>query len=322
MKLIVQIPCFNEQATIEQVIGSIPRQIDGVDQVEVLVIDDGSTDGTADTARQAGADHLLCLSGNRGLARAFAAGIDACLAQSADIIVNTDGDNQYNGQDIPALIQPILDGRADITIGDRALKTDPQYPAARRLLQQYGSMLVRLLSNTQVPDATSGFRAYSRDAALRLNVVSDFTYTLETIIQAGQDRLKIQPVRISTNPRTRPSRLFGSVPEYLRRSADTLVRVYAMYKPLAVFGMIGGALFTAGSAIGLWFIYYYLTQGGRGHVQLLILAATLIIVGFQVLMIGLLADLIAANRKLIQDALLRIRRIETDQTKKTDPKSD
>jgi glycosyltransferase involved in cell wall biosynthesis len=310
--LIVQIPCHNEEAGVGAVIRSVPRVIAGVDRVEVLVIDDGSSDRTADEARAAGADHLLRLRGHRGLARAFEAGIDAALRLGADLVVNIDGDGQYAGEEIPLLLAPILEGRADAVIGDRGIRDSRDYPALKKGLQAAGTWTVRALSGTQVKDAASGFRAWTREAAQRLHLVSDFTYTLESLIQAGKDRLRVESVPVSARPVARPSRLFDSIPQYLRRSAATLIRIYALYEPLRVFAALGGVIFSAGFFIGLWFIYYFVAQGGKGHVQLLILSAVLLIIGFQILVMALLADLIGANRKLLGDLLFRIKRLETE----------
>ncbi|OGP56012.1 MAG: glycosyl transferase [Deltaproteobacteria bacterium RBG_13_61_14] len=306
-KLIVQIPCWNEEANLAAVIAGIPRRMEGVDAVEVLVIDDGSTDRTAEAATAAGADHLVRFTSHRGLARAFAAGLDAALKLGADLIVNTDADGQYRGEDIPKLIAPILAGEADLCVGDRGIAADRDYPALKQGLQRLGSWVVRRLSETDVADAASGFRAFSRQAALELSVVSEFTYTLETLIAAGKKKLSVRSVPVAVNPPARPSRLYASVPEYLRKSLETMVRVYAMFEPMRVFALIGALPFAAGSAIGLWFLYEYFTTGGKGHVQALILAAVLLIIGFQVMIFGLLADLIAQNRKLIEDLLRRIK---------------
>jgi glycosyltransferase involved in cell wall biosynthesis len=310
VKLFVQIPAWNEDANIGQVISSIPRQIEGVDKVEVLVVDDGSTDRTKEVAREAGADHLVCLPGHRGLARAFQAGIDACLRLGADIIVNTDADQQYPGSEIPALIQPLLGGQAEMVIADRGIAADSEYPVMKKGLQRLGTWVVRRLSGTAVRDATSGFRAFTREAALSLQVISEFTYTLETIISAGEKNLAISSVPVRTNPSTRESRLFESIYQYLARSAESLVRIYSRSQPLRVFGIIGALIFTSGFGIGIWFLVHYFTAGGKGHIQLLIMAAVLLIVGFQVMLIGLVADLIAGNRKLMEEILTRLKRIE------------
>ncbi len=309
-KLVIQVPCFNEEQHIAVTLHELPRQIRGVDAIEVLVVDDGSSDNTAEIARLNGADHIVRFSNNRGLARAFRAGLDAALRLGADIIVNTDGDNQYSGGDIERLIQPVLRGEADMVVGDRDPGNLHHFSRTKRILQHYGSWAVRTLSGTEIPDTTSGFRALSRDAALRLNVLSDFTYTLETIIQAGKKKLPVSHVPVTTNPERRGSKLFTSSWSYVKRSAATMLRIYALYEPLKVFSYIGGLLIASGTAIGLRFIYFYFTDGGRGHLQSLMLTVLLIIIGFQTVLIGLVADLIGANRSLIEDLLFRMRRME------------
>ena len=310
MKLIIQVPCFNEEAHLAETLAGLPRSVPGFDSVETLVIDDGSTDATAGAARGAGATYLLRFPVHLGLARAFEAGLDAALKLGADVIVNTDADNQYRGADVALLVQPILAGVAEMVIGDRAPHRLRHFGAGKRLLQRVGSWVVRQVSGTRVPDAASGFRAFSRRAALRLNVFSEFTYTLETIIQAGKKHIPIAHVPVETNPEQRPSRLFGHVTLYVRRSIATLVRIYALYEPLRVFWRIGAACIAAGGVIGARFLYYYLTRGGAGHVQSLILAAVLLIVGFQTMLIGLVADLIGASRSLQEDTLVRVRELE------------
>lgn len=310
MKLIVQIPCLNEEATLPVTVRDIPRQIEGVDVVELLVIDDGSSDRTAEVARELGVEHIVRFRRNRGLAAAFAAGLDAALRLGADIIVNTDADNQYAGADIPRLIAPILAGQADVVVGDRQIDTIPHFSFTKKRLQKLGSWVVRQASDTDIPDTTSGFRAYSREAALRLNVVSDYTYTLETIIQAGKQRLALTHVPVRTNPKLRESRLIHSIPAYLRRSAETIVRIYAMYEPLRVFVAAGILLLLAGLALSLRYLYFVFQGEGKGHVQSVIIAAVFFIAGFQVILIGLVADLIAINRRLSEEILLRVRRME------------
>ena len=310
MKLIIQVPCFNEEAHLAETLAGLPRSVPGFDSVETLVIDDGSTDATAGAARGAGATYLLRFPVHLGLARAFEAGLDAALKLGADVIVNTDADNQYRGADVALLVEPILAGVAEMVIGDRAPHRLRHFGAGKRLLQRVGSWVVRQVSGTRVPDAASGFRAFSRRAALRLNVFSEFTYTLETIIQAGKKHIPIAHVPVETNPEQRPSRLFGHVTLYVRRSIATLVRIYALYEPLRVFWRIGAACIAAGGVIGARFLYYYLTRGGAGHVQSLILAAVLLIVGFQTMLIGLVADLIGASRSLQEDTLVRVRELE------------
>ena len=309
-KLIIQIPCLNEAKTLPATLADLPRAVPGVSVIEALVVDDGSTDGTVDVARAHGVHHVVRFPRRKGLAAAFMAGIDASLKLGADIIVSTDGDNQYCGADIATLVRPLLDGEADIVIGDRNIMAVKQMSASRKRLQRLGSWVVRQVSNTQVPDTTSGFRAYTREAALRLTIVSEFSYTLESIIQAGKKRIAIAHVPVSTNPRTRESRLFSSTWTYLKASAATIVRIYAMYEPLKVFTSIGALVFLAGLAISLRFLYFYVTGTGLGHLQSLILSAVLMIVGFQVALIGLVADVISGNRKLIEDLLYRVRGLE------------
>jgi glycosyltransferase involved in cell wall biosynthesis len=310
VKLIIQIPCYNESATLAETVADLPRTIPGVDTIEILVIDDGSSDGTAEMARRLGVHHLVRFPQNRGLAKGFMAGIDACLRLGADIIVNTDADNQYVGADIPRLVQPILEGKADLVVGDRQVDQVEHFSPAKKKLQKIGSWVVRLASNTRVPDATSGFRAISREAALRTFVTSEFTYTLETIIQAGQAHLAVAAVPIRTNPKTRESRLFRSIPQYLRRSAGTIVRIYTMYKPLRAFLLLAALLFLCGTGLGVRFLYFHFTEPRTGHIQSLILAAILLITAFLVGAVGLLADLVGANRKLLEDVVIRLRRLE------------
>jgi glycosyltransferase involved in cell wall biosynthesis len=310
-KLIIQIPCLNEAATLPATLADLPRAVAGIDVVEMLVIDDGSRDDTVAVARAHGVQHIVRFRRRKGLAAAFMAGIDTSLRLGADFIVNTDADNQYAGADIVRLVQPLLDGRADIVIGDRQIRAIRHMSWPKRLLQRFGSWAVRQVSGTQVPDTTSGFRAYTRDAALRMTIVSEFSYTLESIIQAGKKKMAIAHVEVSTNPRTRPSRLFDSVLSYVKQSAATIVRIYAMYEPLKVFTYIGSIVFLVGFAIALRFLYYYLfTPYSGGMVQSLILSAVLMIVGFQVVLIGLLADVISGTRKLLEDLLYRVRRME------------
>ena len=311
MKLIVQIPSLNEEKTIAATITDIPRQIPGIETVKVLVIDDGSTDGTAAEARKAGADHVISFTNRKGLARAFMAGINAALREGADIIVNTDADNQYCGDDIPQLIAPILKGKADVVVGDREVGKIKDFSLVKKILQKAGSWVVRKLSNTDVPDAASGFRAYNREAAFHLNVVSNFSYTLETLIQAGKGSLAVGHVPVRTNPGSRPSRLFTNLFDYVTRSLATLIRIYTMYEPLKVFSLIGSVIIMAGAALAIRFIHFLIVADGRGHIQSLIFAAIFLIVGFQILVIGLLADIIAANRKLTENALYRLKKIQS-----------
>jgi len=310
MKLIVQIPCYNEESTLPQTVQDIPREIKGIDQVEILIIDDGSTDGTVAVANEIEVDHIIINSKNRGLAQTFKVGLDACLRLGADIIVNTDGDNQYKGQDIPKLIKPILDGKADIVIGDRQTDKVPHFSASKKKMQKIGSFVVRTLSGTTIPDAVSGFRAFKRNAAMQMNIVSPFSYTIETVIQAGKKHLAVTSVPIGTNSKTRESRLYKSIPSFIKQSVSTMIRMYTMYQPLKVFFYIGTLLIALGMIPSVRFLYYYFTGSGDGHIQSLIFAAIMFVVGFQVFMIGLVADVIGFNRKLIEETLLHVKRME------------
>jgi glycosyltransferase involved in cell wall biosynthesis len=313
MKLIIQVPCFNEAETLPSTLALLPRQIDGFDQVEILVVDDGSEDSTAEAARAAGADHVVSLSHHAGLARAFAFGLDACLRLGADVIVNTDADNQYEAQDIPLLLQPILRGQAELVVGDRGVANLQSFSPIKRKLQTLGSRVVSQAAHLQIPDATSGFRAMTREVALRTMVLSDYSYTLETLIQAGNAKVTVASVPIRTNRTQRPSRLMRGISDYLRNSSITIVRSYAMYRPLRVFTALGSVVLLAGIALGVRFLVLrYLMGQGAGNVQSLILAAVLMILGFQTLLIGLLADLIAFNRKILEDILYRVRKAELD----------
>lgn len=311
-KLMVQIPCLNEEAHIAATIADIPREVPGFEAVEVLIIDDGSTDHTAQAARQAGADHVVSFPHNRGLAAAFMAGLEESLRLGADVIVHTDADNQYAGASIPDLVRPILDRRADLVVGVRPIEQIEEFSWVKKRLQRLGSWVVRKLSHTEVADVTSGFRAYSREAALRLTVVSEFTYTHETLIQAGRSGIAVEQVPIAVNPATRPSRLFKGIPQYVRRSLGTIFRVYAVYQPFRLFTGIGLALFTAGVLLGIRYVYFVSIGHGRGHVQSVILAGVLMTLGFQAGILGLLADLIGANRKLLQEVLYRVRKLELE----------
>ena len=310
MKLIIQIPCLNEEETLPQTLADLPKKVDGVDVIETLIIDDGSTDNTVEVASKCGVDHIVRHTNNKGLAEAFTSGLDASIKHGANIIVNTDGDNQYQGSDIAKLIKPILDGEADMVVGDRQVQTLEHFSFIKKLLQWIGSRVVQQVSNTSVPDTTSGFRAFSRDAALRLNVLSKFTYTLETIIQAGKSNIAITHVPVKTNDKLRESRLFTSIPAYVKRSVATIFRIYTMYEPLKTFSIIGGFIFSGGALLSLRFLYFYLIGNGGGHIQSLILSAVLLLIGFQVMMFGLLADLIRGNRQLIEDTQYRVRKIE------------
>lgn len=298
MKLIIQIPCFNEEGTLAIALSALPRTVEGFDSVEWLIIDDGSSDNTVQVARDNGVDHIVRHTRNQGLARGFMTGMEACLNLGADVIVNTDADNQYNAGDIPALTEPVVKGRADIVVGARPIETIEHFSPVKKLLQKLGSWVVRVASNTDIPDAPSGFRAMSRNAAQQLMVFNDYTYTLETIIQAGQKNMAITSVPVQVNEDLRPSRLFKSIPAYIKKSVFTIVRIFAIYRPFRFFGYIGAALFLAGFLVGGRFIWFYLKGAGDGHVQSLILAAVLLLMGFQTVLVAFLADLLSANRKL------------------------
>ena len=315
MKLFIQIPCYNEEKTLPTTLKDLPTQLPGIAEIEVVIIDDGSTDNTVEVAKQHGIKHIVSLTNNKGLAMGFMAGLDACLGLGADIIVNTDADNQYCGEDIAKLIEPIRNGKADVVIGDRCVDGIEHFSFFKKRLQKLGSWVVRQVSTTRIPDATSGFRAFSRDAALQMNIVSRFTYTLETIIQAGKKNIALTHVPVRTNPKTRESHLFNSNWSYIKQSVSTIVRIYTMYEPLKMFSYIGGGIFLVGILIGFRFLFYYFITGGAGHIQSLILAAVLLIVGFQIFVMGLLADIIRSNRLLIEDVLYRVRKTELNNIK-------
>src|SRR5438552_1063242 len=310
MKLIIQIPCFNEEMTLPATLGRLPLKIAGIDEIEVLIINDGSTDETTAKAREYRADYILELGEHQGLGTAFRAGLDQCLRQGADIIVNTDGDNQYYGEDIQVLVRPILEGRADLVIGTRDIDSIRHFSPVKKWLQKLGSWVVRKAARSSFRDTTSGFRALNRESALRTIVYSKFSYTLETLIQAGSSHLRVITVPIRVNDRLRESRLAGSSWQYLKRSTATILRIYAMYNPFRVFLGIGGFSFLVGFLLGLRYLYLYLALAAGGHIQSLILSALLMIVGFQIMVIGLVADLIGANRRLNEDILYRVRKME------------
>lgn len=310
MKLIIQIPCYNEEKTLELAYNDLPRHIDGIDTIEYLIINDGSKDNTVARARELGFHHIVSFKRNKGLAKGFMAGIDACLHLGADIIVNTDADNQYCGADIEKIVRPILDGKADIVIGERPIDQTEHFSWKKKKFQHLGSWVVRVASGTDIPDAPSGFRAYSRDAALRLNVVNEYTYTLETIIQAGNNKTAMTSVPIRTNPETRPSRLFSSMWRYMKRSSTVITRSFVMYKPLKFFMTIGFVLLLIGAVLGIRFLILMAMGDGDGHIQSLILTAILIMMGFQTITLGLLGDTIASNRKLLEDVQYRVRKME------------
>ncbi len=313
MKLIIQIPCFNEEETLSVTLSALPRTIPGFDSVEWLIIDDGSMDKTVEVAKAYGVDHIIRHVGNMGLARAFRTGIDACLQLGADVIVNTDADNQYNADDIPALALPILQHRADLVIGIRPISSIEDFSQLKKILQKLGSWVVRLASKTDVPDATSGFRAMSRSAAQHMMVFNNYTYTLETIIQAGHKNMAIISVPIRVNKQLRPSHLIKSVPSYIMKSIFTIFRIFIIYRPFLFFGTIGASLFLAGFLIGLRFLWKYIGGEGSGHIQSLILSSILLGMGFQTFLISFIADLLSANRKLLEDIRFRTYQLKTDE---------
>jgi len=309
VKLIIQIPCYNEAETLLFTLNDLPRSLPGIDVIEYLVIDNGSTDLTAEIARQAGVQHIIRLP-DKGLAGAFLAGIEACLRQGADIIVNTDADNQYNAEDIRKLVEPIQTGRAQLVVGDRGVANQKNFSPLKRLLQRLGSQVIALASGMEIPDAASGFRALSREAALRTLVFSKYSYTLETLIQAGAYGTAVEYVPVRTNPPTRPSRLMHNHYHFITSQIGTILRSYTMYRPLRVFSALSGLLMLGGLVLGIRYLYFALNGLGKGHVQSVILAAVLLIVGFQVFLIGLVADLIGFNRKIMEEVLYRVRKSE------------
>ncbi len=312
MKLIIQIPCLNEAQTLRIALDDLPKKIEGIDEIEYLIINDGSTDETVQVAQAWGVHYVVNFKNNKGLARGFMAGLDACLRNGADIIVNTDADNQYCGADIEKLVRPILEGKADIVIGERPIDQTEHFSPLKKKLQHLGSWTVRVASVTDMPDAPSGFRAYSRDAALRINVTNEYTYTLETIIQAGRNRVAMTSVPIRTNAELRPSRLFSSMLGYVKRSMVTIIRSFMMYRPLKFFSIIGAIFFMAGLIIDIRFLVYFFSGTGSGHIQSLILATALILIGVQTFVIGLLSDNIASNRKILEDVQFHVRRMELE----------
>ncbi|GAA5525683.1 undecaprenyl-phosphate 4-deoxy-4-formamido-L-arabinose transferase [Microbulbifer aestuariivivens] len=318
MKLIIQIPCFNEAETLSVALAALPRTVPGFDSVEWLIIDDGSQDDTVSVARAHGADHIVKHLGNKGLARAFMTGLEASLDLNADVIINTDADNQYNADDIPALVQPILEHRAEIVVGARPIEAIEHFSPIKKVLQRLGSWVVRVASRTDIPDAPSGFRAMSRSAAQKLMVFNDYTYTLETIIQAGQKNMAIVSVPVRVNGELRPSRLVKSIPSYIKRSIVTIIRIFVVYRPFRFFGVIGAFLFFAGFAIGFRFLFDYLQGDGDGHVQSLILSAVLLGMGFQTFLVAFIADLLAANRKLLEDIRFKTEKLSTVKNLGTD----
>jgi glycosyltransferase involved in cell wall biosynthesis len=311
MKLIIQMPCYNEADTLAIALKELPRTVEGFDLVEWLIINDGSTDNTVEVAKANGVDHVVSFNKNQGLARVFMAGLDACIKLEADVIVNTDADNQYNAGDLPLLVQPILKGKAEIVVGSRPISEIEHFSPLKKLLQKLGSWVVRMTSRSDIPDAPSGFRAMSREAALRLNVFNDYTYTLETIIQAGQKNMAITSVPIRVNKDLRPSRLIRSIPSYIRKSILTIIRIFVVYKPFRFFMSIGLFLSFFGFLIGLRFLFFYLTRDSAGHIQSLILSSIFIGIGFQTMLVAFLADLQAVNRRLLEDVQYRLRAMES-----------
>lgn len=309
MKLIIQIPCYNEAETLEIALNALPKKIAGIDEIEYLIINDGSRDDTVEVARKWGVNYIVSFRRNKGLARGFMAGLDACLKNGADIIVNTDADNQYCGADIEKLVQPILRGEAGMVVGERPIDQTEHFSPLKKKLQHLGSWVVRKASKTDIPDAPSGFRAYSRNTAMRLNVVNEYTYTLETIVQAGRNKMAITSVPIRTNPELRESRLFHSMFGYVKKSMITIGRAYMMYRPLAFFSAIAAFFGIVGGALGIRFLFYFFHGQGGGHVQSLILASMLIIIAVLAGVIGLLAELISANRKLLEEVQYEVRRL-------------
>lgn len=310
MKLIIQIPCYNEAETLTIALDELPRHIEGIDEIEYLIINDGSDDETEAIAKAWGVQHVVHFKRNLGLAKGFLAGLDLALRNGADIIVNTDADNQYCGEDIEKLVRPILEKKADIVIGERPIDEIEEFSWIKKKLQRLGSWFVRAASRTDIPDAPSGFRAFSRHAAMRMNVNNEYTYTLETIVQAGRNKMAIMSVPVRTNPELRKSRLMSNMYAYIKKSVLTVLRAFLMYRPLQVFTLIALIFMFGGLAIGVRFLYYYFTDHAGGHVQSLILAMTLIIIGVQTFLLGLQADVISANRKLLEDIQFRIKKLE------------
>ncbi len=312
MKLIIQIPCYNEAKTLPITIAALPSEIPGIDKIEILVIDDGSCDNTVQVAQDLEVDHIIRQPRHVGLATTFETGLKASLERDTNIIVNTDADNQYCAADIPKLLEPILAGRADLVIGDRRVERVPTFSPLKRQLQRFGSWVVSRAANLTIPDASSGFRALTRETALKTLVLSQYSYTLETLIQAGALKLAVEFVPVRTNPPTRPSRLMRNNTHFIGNAVGSILRAYALYRPLRVFFAIGGIMIAVGSILGARFIYFYFTMRSSGHIQSLILAAILLIIGFQTMLIGLVADLIGANRRILEDVLYRLKQIEIE----------
>ncbi|MBT3048244.1 MAG: glycosyltransferase family 2 protein [gamma proteobacterium symbiont of Ctena orbiculata] len=311
MKLIIQIPCYNEEKTLALALAELPREVAGFDQVEWLVIDDGSTDATRQVAIDNGVDHVVGFTRNQGLAKVFMLGLDACVRRGADVIVNTDADNQYDASYIPKLTQPIVEERADMVIGARPIKMIEHFSFTKKVLQHLGSSVVRKVSQTDVPDAPSGFRAFSRDAAMKLNVFNEYTYTLETIIQAGMKHMAVTSIPVDVNEDLRPSRLVKSISSYIKKSIVTMLRIFVVYKPFRFFLITGLILFGLGMILGLRFLYFYLFGDGQGHIQSVILAGVMMGIGFQTILVAFIADLLSVNRKLLEEIQYRLRKLES-----------
>lgn len=321
MKLIIQIPCYNEAETLEVTLNDLPKHIDGIDTIEYLIINDGSKDNTVEVAKKWGVHHVVNFTCNKGLARGFMAGLDACVKLGADIIVNTDADNQYCGDDIATIVRPIIEGKADIVIGERPIDEIEHFSPLKKKLQHLGSWVVQKASRTKIPDAPSGFRAYTKEAAMRMNVINEYTYTLETIVQAGRNRMAIMSVPIRTNPELRKSRLFSSMFGYIKKSMLTIIRAFMMYRPMKFFVSIGAIFVLIGTVIGGRYIYFLSIGQGGGHIQSLILASMMVIIGVQTAIVGLQGDIIAANRKLLEDIQFRTKNIENSLLKQGENES-
>lgn len=310
MKLIIQIPCYNEEVTLPLTLAALPKSLEGIDELETLLIDDGSTDRSVEIAENFGVTHIVRLSNNKGLARTFMSGLQKCIELGADIIVNTDADNQYNAEDIEKLIKPILEKKADIVVGARPIERIKHFSLLKKILQKVGSFVIRLLSSTATEDAPSGFRAFTREAAIMINVFDNYTYTLETIIQSKSKGLIIESTPVRVNENYRKSKLVKNIFDYIRKSTFTMVRMFIIYRPFRFFAIIGGALFALGLVIWGRFLFYYLSDKGAGHIQSLLFAAILMIIGFQTVMLGVIADLLAINRKLVEDVQIRVKKLE------------